>query len=63
MFPAAIYAPAKATARGSPRPGYKWELLVWFWFAYLFGAALLLCSEAGRYITGQNLFIDGGMSL
>lgn len=27
------------------------------------GAALLLCSEAGRYITGQNLFIDGGMSL
>ena len=27
------------------------------------GAALLFCSEAGRYITGQNLFIDGGMSL
>lgn len=27
------------------------------------GAALLLCSDAGRYITGQNLFIDGGMSL
>ena len=27
------------------------------------GAALLLCTDAGRYITGQNLFVDGGMSL
>lgn len=27
------------------------------------GAVKLLCSEAGRYITGQNWFIDGGMSL
>jgi NAD(P)-dependent dehydrogenase (short-subunit alcohol dehydrogenase family) len=27
------------------------------------GAALLFCSKAGRYITGSNLYIDGGMFL
>lgn len=27
------------------------------------GMAALLCSEAGRYITGQTIFVDGGMSL
>lgn len=26
------------------------------------GIALLLCSEAGGYITGQNIYVDGGMS-
>jgi len=27
------------------------------------GTALLLCSEQGRYMTGENIFIDGGMKL
>ena len=29
----------------------------------LAGAALLLCSDAGCYINGQNLFVDGGRSI
>jgi glucose 1-dehydrogenase len=27
------------------------------------GMALLLCSSAGRYVTGQTIYVDGGMSL
>jgi NAD(P)-dependent dehydrogenase (short-subunit alcohol dehydrogenase family) len=27
------------------------------------GIAVLLCSEAGNYITGQNIYVDGGLSV
>ena len=27
------------------------------------GIVALLCSDAGRYITGQNIFVDGGKSV
>ncbi|MCE5348123.1 MAG: SDR family oxidoreductase [Bacteroidales bacterium] len=27
------------------------------------GLAVLLCTDAGRYITGEDIFIDGGMSI
>jgi len=29
----------------------------------LVGAALLLCSDAGEYISGTNLYVDGGRSV
>jgi NAD(P)-dependent dehydrogenase (short-subunit alcohol dehydrogenase family) len=29
----------------------------------LVGAALLLCSDAGRYINGADILVDGGMSV
>lgn len=50
-------------------PEYHQKVISWIPVGYVGepedcgGAAVLLCSEAGRYITGQSLFVDGGMSL
>ncbi len=55
MFPAAIYAPARAIARESPRPGYKWELLVLSWVVYLFGAAVLFVASKLTFSGGSPL--------
>lgn len=55
MLPAAIYAPARAIARESPWPGYKWELLVLFWVIYLFGAAVLFAANKLTFSGGSPL--------
>jgi len=50
-------------------PAYRETVMGWIPARFLgepedcAGAALLLCSDAGRYITGQSLYVDGGMSL
>lgn len=50
-------------------PEYTQKVLSWIPTGHLgepadcVGTALLLCTDAGRYITGQILFVDGGMSL
>ena len=32
-------------------------------FVAIVGAALLLCSDAGAYINGVNLYVDGGRAI
>lgn len=67
MAPGAIATPRNEAALSNP--AYAKKVLSGIPMGYvgepedLAGIALLLASEAGRYITGTDMLVDGGMSL
>lgn len=63
FFATEFNLPATQTQATIDRMNYRVPLKRWGNPAEITGAAVMLASEAGSYITGQTLMLDGGMSI
>lgn len=67
IAPGVIETPRNETVLSDP--GYRSAILEKVPAGYfgvpddIAGAAIWLCAETGRYVTGQEIYVDGGMSL